>query len=154
MGKPSKPRLLDRAFDDRGVGARNHHVLLIMSRKANTTGLCFMSIDRISGETGRSSSTVSRAISELEDLGRLVEVEGKKGRATRTFRVIPGGKTGLSDASDRAISTGQIDPQNPKWNHKENPQARALGSEPSARRNRAIGIGELVGEQVRTRFSK
>ncbi|MEM7703309.1 MAG: helix-turn-helix domain-containing protein [Pseudomonadota bacterium] len=125
-----------------------------MCRRANTSGLCYMSRDRISEETGWSPKTVSQAISELECSGRLVEVEGTKGRATRTFRVIPGGKNGQVGAPETTISTGQTDPQNPKLNQKENLAVRVQSSSALARRNRAVSFGVLVSEQVRTSLSE
>lgn len=146
MGKFNRKskRLLDQAFDDQSVKGRNHHILLIMARRANSSGECFMAIGRIAKESGWSRKTVSIGIGELQQIGHLVEVEGKPGRATRTFRVVPGGQVDMACASNGTVSTGQIDPQNHKSNQKENPSNPVEGLGILKRRRSTASLGSIA----------
>jgi DNA-binding transcriptional ArsR family regulator len=116
-------RLLDRALDEGAVGGHTKLLLVVMCRRGNKSRVCFMSIGRMSGETGISSSSVKRHLKELVSLG-IIELVATSTDAfrPRRYRLYPHG--GPGDPPGGSLWTAgpaHAGPRNPNPNPKRNP---------------------------------
>jgi DNA-binding MarR family transcriptional regulator len=68
-------RLLDRALDEALVGGLEKLVLIVMCRRGNRSGVCFMSVKRLAEEAGISVSSVKRSLKRLRAAGLVVAVD-------------------------------------------------------------------------------
>lgn len=140
-----KPRrLLDQAFDDSGITGNVKLVFLVMCRRGNASGLCFMSINSIVEACGISRSTVTRSISKLRDSGRIVPHERRAGTVTWCYSLHPGRQNDLRLRSNRPKLARQNDAQNLKENPKENPAQPVDDLVISKRRCRAESFGSIA----------
>lgn len=84
----SKVRRLDQALDVQVGRALTKMVLVIMARKGNASGLCYMSQKLIAYEANCSIKSVERAIKELVGRGLLVETSYRPmSRRTKTYEL-------------------------------------------------------------------
>ncbi len=150
--KPTRP--LDMAFDDSGVKANAKLVFLIMCRRGNRTGECYMSNNRLAEECGVSVSTVSRAKRELRKLKRILPIRRRAGSATWSYSLHPQQQSDLASRSIRPEDPRQNDLQNPKLNQKENPGEPVGRLRTSERRHGSAPIGAIAEDiSRRTRLS-
>lgn len=84
----SKIRPLDAALDIQVGDARTKLVLIIMARRGNRSGFCYMSQKSIAYEANCSITSVARAIKALIGRGLLEEHTRARGsRKTKTYRL-------------------------------------------------------------------
>ncbi|MXO58489.1 hypothetical protein GRI89_02865 [Altererythrobacter salegens] len=144
--KGNAPRLLDRAFDDRGVGGNAKHVFLYMCRVGNGSGLCFMTKGNLAAVSGLSPSTVSRSLKKLKATRRIVFVGTKPGTCASEYALYPGGQNDVKPRSNRRGEAGQNDFQNPSRNPERNRAGAVESLGKTARRRSATRVGVAVDE--------
>lgn len=109
---------LDWAFAQRTGDPTANLILIIMSRRGNTTKQCFMSQERLVNESDCSLSTVGRKIRKLQNLGLIERVRGNGSRRSNTYRLcITSDSINHIDQFDRSNCNrklSQVDRQNPK----------------------------------------
>lgn len=95
-------RLLDRALDIHVGSVRTKMVLVVMARRGNKSGICFMSQKSIAYEANCSVKSVERAIKELVGRGLIFERKNaRRSRRTKTYRLcISGEDNSHSDGSE------------------------------------------------------
>lgn len=164
--KPKKRlRYLDWAFEQLTGSRSANHLLIVMARRGNKSGLCWMRQSRLASEMGCGLSTVQRAMTHLKKHGYIVDVSRHfPERITRTFRLCMERKSkGQNDRSGQVVSNEksvQIDTQNPKEPKLESRSALRspldnylndpIGDPPleCKRRKRSMSIGELAANIV------
>ncbi len=163
--KAKRFRYLDWALDQSTGSLSANLMLIIMARRGNASGLCWMSQSRIALEAGCGLSTVQRAISHLLANGYIEDVsKNYPARITKTYnfrsdRINSGQSDGVS-YSNRRLPTVQIDAQNPyksqikpastKCRPVDNMFKREAEQDDSinGRRKRATQIGDLISGSV------
>lgn len=150
MTKPkhNEPRLIDRAFDDRGIQGNAKHVFLHMCRRGNASGLCYMTKKTLGDECGLSHSTISRSLKKLEEAGRIVALGVRPRTCVRQYSLHPGGHSDLAPKSIRHGSACQNEPQNPSRNQKENHVGDVESAGITARSKSAVQIGDATKRVV------
>lgn len=85
----ARKRGLDIAFNATVGSAHSKLIFIVMSRRANVTLECYMSLSRIAAEAECNIKTVRKAVQSLLQQGWLVELPAKRpnGRAPRRFRI-------------------------------------------------------------------
>lgn len=144
--KPTPLNYLSQAFEDIGIKGSEKLVFLIMCRRGNSSGVCYMSIDKIRLETGLSRSAITRSIGRLRKAGRLIRKTSKNKISTWTYSLHPQSQSDLPVRSNRVGGSSQNDVQNLKLNQNKNPSLPVDKSVNSHRRNRALPIGDLTKE--------
>lgn len=119
IGQMVEERLLDWAFNQITKSQSANHVLIVMARRANGTGTCFMSQRRIADEVGCSIETVGRAIRWLKNKNFIFEARDcHQNRRTKSYRFAFKqnyvSQTDRSTSSKSRVDTCQIDEQNLK----------------------------------------
>lgn len=82
----SKKRPMECALDATVSSARTKMVLVVMARRGNQSGICFMSQRSIASEANCSVKSVERAIKELIGRGLIEEVFPRsRSRRSKTY---------------------------------------------------------------------
>lgn len=95
-------RYLDWALDIQVGSPRTKLVLIVMARRGNRSGYCFMSQKSIAHEANCSIKSVERAIKELKGRDLLMEIkEVHRSRRTKTYKLcIRDDDVGQTDEAD------------------------------------------------------
>lgn len=75
------------AFEVNCKSASQKMVLVVMARRGNQTGKCFMAYRTIAEEACCTERTVARTIPILIRRGLIERIPGARGRATNTYRL-------------------------------------------------------------------
>lgn len=149
-------RHLDLAFDADVGNSTDKHILLHMARKGNTSGLCWLSINKLAEAACMSRSTVERSLRRLKRRGWITDVSCEfPTRITKTYWLNlndrRAAQTGHYDGStyvDRIDETHHFDAQNLK-----NPNSESKGQcrsenllKTKQRRGAPVSAGTLVSQ--------